>query len=243
VRGFEAAVGGDTSAAMVLQLAFFALVHSGGAAARPAAEAVVGPRAWRVIFAGVSLPLAAAAVAYFINHRYDGVPLWDVRGAPGVHSVMWAANYLSFFLLYPSTFNLLEVAAVDKPELHLWETGVARITRHPQAWGQALWCAAHTAWIGTTFMAATSLALLAHHALSMPHGDYRLRKKHGAAFEAVAARTSWLPFAAILDGRQILPPDYWREWVRAPYLTIGIVTLGAYVAHPWMQAGAHALGL
>lgn len=29
-----------------------------------------------------------------------------------------------------------QVAAVDEPRLHLWETGITRITRHPQAVGQ-----------------------------------------------------------------------------------------------------------
>ena len=244
VRAFEGAAGGDSTAAMVLQLSAFAAVHSGLAFLRPWGEAAIGPRAWRVLFAGVSLPLAASSVAYFINHRYDGVALWDVRGgSPALHPLLWAANYVSFFLLYPSTFNLLEVAAVDEPRLHLWETGVARITRHPQAWGQLLWCAAHTLWIGSSFMVATSAVLCAHHFLAMPHGDYRLRRKHGAAFDAVEARTSVVPFAAILDGRQQLPKDYWREWARAPYIAIAVVTLGAYLAHPLMQAGSYSLKL
>ena len=39
-----------------------------------------------------------------------------------------------------------QVAAVDEPKLHLWDTGVTRITRHPQAFGQLIWCIAHTAW-------------------------------------------------------------------------------------------------
>lgn len=47
--------------------------------AAPAGEELVGARAYRVIFALVSLPLAIAAVVYFIDHRYDGVPLWNVR--------------------------------------------------------------------------------------------------------------------------------------------------------------------
>ena len=50
----------------------------------------------------------------------------------------------------------LQVAAVDKPKLHLWETGVMRITRHPQSFGQGLWCLAHTLWIGSSFMVATT---------------------------------------------------------------------------------------
>jgi zeta-carotene isomerase len=39
----------------------------------------MGARAYRVVFALVSLPLAIAAVVYFIDHRYDGVPLWNIR--------------------------------------------------------------------------------------------------------------------------------------------------------------------
>ena len=69
---------------------------------------------------------------YFMNHRYDGVQLWDVRTIFGVRELVWAMSFISFFFLYPSTFNLLEVAAVDKPKLHMWETGIMRITRHPQ---------------------------------------------------------------------------------------------------------------
>lgn len=46
---------------------------------RRAGEELIGARAYRVIFALVSLPLAIAAVVYFIDHRYDGVPLWNVR--------------------------------------------------------------------------------------------------------------------------------------------------------------------
>ena len=54
-----------------------------------------------------------------------------------------------------------------------------RITRHPQAFGQALWCAAHLLWIGSSFMLTTSAALMAHHLFSCWHGDYRLRRKYG----------------------------------------------------------------
>lgn len=202
---------------------------------------MIGARAWRVLFGSVSLPLAAVAVFYFINHRYDGTQLWNVQGTPGLHTALWIANFISFLFLYPSTFNLLEVAAVDKPQLHLWETGVTRITRHPQAWGQLLWCLAHTVWIGNSFMVWTSAALCAHHFLAMPHGDFRLRRKYGAAFDAVAARTSVVPFAAILDGRQQLPADYWREWARVPYAAVCVFAVGAYFAHPILQLTAYNL--
>jgi zeta-carotene isomerase len=73
----------------------------------------------------------------------------------------------------------VQVAAVDKPKLHMWETGIMRITRHPQAVGQALWCAAHTLWVGNSFMVVTSLGLLAHHLFGCWHGDRRLKNKYG----------------------------------------------------------------
>lgn len=61
------------------------------------------------------------------------------------------------------------------------------------------------------------------------------------AFDLVKARTSTAPFAAILDGRQKLPADYWKEFVRVPYVTITALTLGAYWAHPIMQAASFSL--
>ena len=37
-----------------------------------------------------------------------------------------------------------------------------------------------------------------------------------APSKEIRDRTSVVPFAAILDGRQVLPPDVWKEFVRAP---------------------------
>jgi zeta-carotene isomerase len=164
------------------------------------------------------------------------------RGIPGVHEAVWITSFISFYFLYPSTFNILEVAAVDEPKLHLWETGIIRITRHPQAVGQLLWCAAHSAWIGSSFMIVTSLGLMVHHAFGCYHGDFRLKRKYGEAFEELKARTSTVPFLAILDGRQELPEDYYKEFLRAPYLFLLPFCIGAYFSHPLMQLGALKLG-
>lgn len=226
---------------MLSILLVFALVHSGLASFRDLGEKLIGERAFRVLFAGLSLPLAISAVVYFIDHRYDGTQLWQLQGVPGMHEFVWAMSFISFFFLYPSTFNLLEVAAVDKPKMHMYETGIMRITRHPQMVGQFLWCIAHTLWIGNTFMLTTSFGLLAHHLYGVWNGDRRLAIRYGEAFEMVKKRTSIVPFAAILDGRQELPKDYYKEFLRVPYFTILALTLGAYFAHPLLQAGSYHL--
>jgi zeta-carotene isomerase len=234
----ESLAGGDTVLAITYMLGFFAVCHSGLASLRPYAEEIIGARPWRYIFAIVSLPLAFSAIVYFINHRYDGVQLWDLRLVPGMHDFVWWTSLVSFLFLYPSTFNLLEIAAVDKPKLHLWETGIIRITRHPQMVGQLMWCFAHTLYIGSTFMCATSAMLCAHHLFAVWNGDRRLREKFGEKAEELQSRTSVIPFAAILTGKQQLPDNYIEELVRLPYLTIILGSLAAYYAHPFMQAGA-----
>ncbi|MBA0710751.1 hypothetical protein Golax_010019 [Gossypium laxum] len=253
---------------MLALILIFATVHSGLASFRDMGEKLLGKRAYRVLFAGVSLPLAVSTVVYFINHRYDGVQLWQLQNGPGVHQLVWLSNFISFFFLYPSTFNLLEVAAVDQPKVHLWETGIMRITRHPQGSshrtlsvpssilpycipvvnslsfqmvGQVIWCLAHTIWIGNSVAVAASVGLIGHHLFGVWNGDRRLAVRHGEAFEVVKKRTSIIPFAAILDGRQKLPKDYYKEFIRLPYLAITAMTLGAYFLHPVMQAASFRL--
>ena len=148
VHSIESLASGDSTLTITYMLLIFAVIHSGLASLRPKGEELIGAKAWRYLFAYASLPLAFTTIVYFINHRYDGIQLWDIRLLPGVHDAVWISSLISFLFLYPSTFNLLEIAAVDKPQLHLWETGITRITRHPQMVGQLVWCAAHTAYIG-----------------------------------------------------------------------------------------------
>lgn len=221
-------------------------MHSGLASIRPLAEPIVGARTWRVLFAYVSLPLAFSAIQYFIDHRNDGFQLYDLRLIPGLveplHNFVWILSLISFLFLYPSTFNLLEIAAVEKPQLHLWNTGIIRITRHPQMVGQGMWCLSHCLWSGNSVIITASIVLMAHHLFACWNGDRRLRDQHGDTFEQVKATTSVWPFMAILDGRQKLPQNYiMKELLRPPYAIVVGGTLAAYLAHPLMQSMAHSL--
>lgn len=213
----------------------FAIAHSGLAALRPWGEKKIGPRLYRILFALVSLPLAVVLIVYFINHRYDGLQLWQVQGVPGVQSVVWVLSAISFLFLYPATFNLLEIAAIEKPQVHLYETGIIRITRHPQMVGQVIWCIAHTLWVGTTFTLLTSVGLVLHHLFAVWHGDRRLLARYGEAFEAVKARTSVVPFQALLQGHQTLK---WQEFLRPAYLGVTAFILLLWWGHPWLIEAA-----
>jgi len=216
---------------MMLMLNGFALVHSGLASLRPKIAQIIGERAYRLGFALASLPLAVGTIAYFIAHRYDGAQLWTLQGIAGVHEFVYITTFLSFFLLYPATFNLLEVAAVRRPGFRIYEDGVMRITRHPQLWGQVLWCVAHSAWTGTSLPIVASAGLLAHHFVGAWNGDRRLRDRYGLEWEKYASRTSLVPFVAILDGRQKLNP---KEFIRPAYVGVTAFVLATYAAHPLM---------
>jgi len=211
-----------------LQLAF-AIAHSGGAAMRPWAEKYIGPRLYRIIFALISLPLAVILIVYFFNHRYDGWQLWQVQDIPGVRTLVWVLSAISFLFLYPATFNLLEIAAIQKPQVHLYETGIIRITRHPQMVGQVIWCVAHSLWLGTSFTLVTSIGLILHHLFGVWHGDRRLSQRYGEAFALLKQRTSIIPFQAIIDGRQSLN---WQEFLRPAYLGVAIFTGLLWWSHP-----------
>ncbi|BBA79944.1 putative NnrU protein [cyanobacterium endosymbiont of Rhopalodia gibberula] len=212
-------------------LLVFAIVHSGLAALRPWGENKIGPRPYRVMFAFINIPLAVILIIYFFNHRYDGLVLWQFQRNHGVKALVWLFSAISFLFLYPATFNLLEIAAISKPQVHLYETGILRICRHPQMVGQVIWCITHTLWLGTTFTLVTSLGLVTHHLFAVWHGDYRLEKHYGEAFIDVKKRTSIIPFLAIFDGRQTLKL---QEFFKPAYLGILIFIELCWWGHPWL---------
>ncbi|MDG2990684.1 hypothetical protein L3556_07020 [Candidatus Synechococcus calcipolaris G9] len=223
---------------MVGLILTFAIAHSGLAALRPWAEDKIGPRPYRIGFALVSLSLALGMIGYFLAHRYDGVQLWQVQQIPWIMPLVWLLSAISFLFLYPATFNLLEIAAIQKPQVHLYETGIIRITRHPQLWGQVIWCLAHTLWLGTSFTLLTSLGLIAHHIFGAWHGDLRWEKRYGEAFRAVKARTSLIPFLAIAQGRQQFVI---KEFIRPAYLGVGLFIGLLWWAHPLIYRAGTAI--
>jgi len=225
----------DSQLVMLALLLGFAVIHSGGAALRPWGEAKIGARAWRLLFAALSIPAAVLLVGYFLAHRYDGLRLWNLQELPGIVPFLWVLTAVSFLFLYPATYNLLEIPAVLKPQVRLYGSGIIRISRHPQAVGQVLWCFSHLLWIGSSFMLVTCLGLIAHHGFAVWHGDRRLRARFGEAFEQLKAETSVFPFLAVLDGRQQLQL---QEFLRPAYLGIAIAVGLFWGSHRWIGLAA-----
>ena len=227
----------QSSMVMLLLLFFFAVIHSGGAALRTKAETLIGARAWRLLFASASIPSAVLVIGYFLAHRYDGVRLWNIQGVPGMIPFVFILTAISFLFLYPATYNLLEIPAILQPKVRLYATGIIRISRHPQAIGQILWCLSHGIWIGTSFMVFTSIGLIGHHLFAIWHGDQRLKARFGEAFLELQSQTSVVPFIAVLDGRQKL---VLKEFLRPSQLGI-LITIGFFWwAHQFILLGSQS---
>ena len=221
-----------TSFIILILIFIFAVVHSGGAALRSKAEALIGPRLWRLFFVSLSLPSAVILIGYFLAHRYDGIRLWNFQGNDFVFLLVWFLTAISFLFLYPATYNLLEIPSVLKPQVRIYGTGIMRITRHPQAFGQIIWCFAHTLWIGSSFTLLTSLGLICHHLFAIWHGDKRLEIKFGEEFHTFKKSTSIFPFVAIFEGRQQLKV---KEFLKLSQLGILIAIATIWWAHKYIN--------
>ena len=227
-----------SSVVMLILLIGFAVLHSGGASLRAWGAEKIGERAWRLLFAAVSIPAAVVVIAYFLEHRYDGLRLWNLQDQPWIIPMVWSGTAISFLFLYPATYNLLEIPAVLKPQVRLYATGIIRISRHPQAIGQILWCLTHALWIGSSFMLVTCVGLIGHHIFAVWHGDRRSKARFGEAFDELKANTSIVPFAAVLDGRQQLQ---WQEFVRPAQLGIAIAVGVFWWAHRFIPTAAELM--
>ena len=221
-----------TSIVVFILIIIFAIIHSGGAALRNKAELLIGPRLWRLVFVSLSLPSAIILIGYFLTHRYDGIRLWNLQGNSFVFYIVWALTAISFIFLYPATYNLLEIPSVQKPKVRIYSTGIMRVTRHPQAIGQIIWCIAHSLWIGTSFTLVTSIGLICHHLFAIWHGDKRLEFKFGEDFYKFRESTSVIPFLAIIDGRQVFK---FREYFKLSQLGILIAIIIIWTSHKYIN--------
>jgi uncharacterized membrane protein len=113
-------------------------------------------------------------------------------------------------LLTPNPTSVRQEATLERPDA---VKGMLRVTRHPFLWGVALWAAGHLMVNGdlASLVLFGSLLLLALFGpLSI---DAKRRRALGAKWDAFAAQTSGVPFAAIAQGRQKLAVGeigWWR---------------------------------
>ena len=177
-----------------------------GTRVRDAIVGVIGEGPFRGLFALASLAtLVWLAISYnAASMSADNRVLYDFgRGMRDSGVLIVAVAFLLGVqgLLMPNPTSVRYGAAAPK-ESDI--KGVLRITRHPFLWGVVIWSAFHLAangdlasviFFGTFFV----VALLGTFSI-----DAKRKRKMGPAWDAFAAKTSNIPFGAVIGGRNSL---------------------------------------
>ncbi|MFM1960730.1 MAG: hypothetical protein RL588_2247 [Pseudomonadota bacterium] len=226
---------------LILSCAVFLLLHLwvSGTPLRDRLVARLGEGAYLGLFS-----LASAGVLAWMLLAYGAAR------AEGPHAVWWGPTSLTRHLqlvLMLAAFLLVVPGVLTRNPGAVGQTGaledsdpvrgVLRITRHPFLWGIGIWSAGHLMVNGdliSLILFGTLGVLAIGGAASI---DAKRRRTHGERWAAFEARSSFIPFAAILQGRQALRP---AEFGVQALIALAIY-LAALLGHP-LIAGVSALG-
>jgi uncharacterized membrane protein len=165
-----------------------------------------------------------------VAHAAANTVYWGVT--PATRLLQLVLTLVAFLfvvpgLATPNPTSVRQEGALERPDA---VRGMLRITRHPFLWGVAIWAAGHLIVNGdiASFILFGSLLVLA--VLGTSSIDAKRKRALGAKWDAFAAQTSNIPFAAILAGRQRL--NLGEIGWRLP-LGLAVWALFAFI-HPWL---------
>lgn len=171
--------------------------------------------------AGFSLAIALSLV--WMGWAYAHAPLIMTWGrATALRPVATALVLLAFVLLAASLAERNPTTLGLVPPDRVEARGTIRVTRHPGLLGLGLWGLAHFV-VNGDWASHLLFGSFAFQGLIAPLNlDRKYRRRHGAAWEVFTRQTSYLPFVAILQGRNRL---VWREmpWLA---MTAGVAAFG-----------------
>lgn len=182
-------------------------------------------------FRGLFSLLSVAALALLIS-AWAGSPTTPLWSTPDWLRWILLAVMLAAFVLFLTSLSRNnptmvggEAAVAREPR------GIQRVTRHPMLWSFALWAAVHMAGNGDTAALVFFGAFLITALAGMPSIDAKLARRDPARWQALAAATSIVPFAAIAQGRNRFSASE-IGWL-VPL--VGIVAWAVVLyAHPWL---------
>lgn len=192
---------------LALAAFFFAAIHLlvSGTRLRDALVQRLGERAYTAVFSLASAGILAWLILAYTGARVVEVtPFYEWRLlAAGLLFIAFVFIVLGLATPSPTIVGGEKLLAQDDSA-----RGIQRVTRHPFLWGVALWAVIHIvfnpALPDALFFGAFLLVALAG-TFSI---DAKRARRYGEAWRRYAQRTSNVPFAAIIAGRNQLR---WRE--------------------------------
>jgi uncharacterized membrane protein len=193
---------------LIAAAAGFVLLHLlvSGTRVRDALTGAIGQGPYMGLFSLASLGLIVWLGFAFGAARTDPMNVTYWAATPATKMAQMALMLLAFLLAVPglatpNPTSVRQEAALDKPDA---VKGMLRITRHPFLWGVAIWAAGHLLVNGRAadFVLFGSMLILA--VFGTMSIDAKRERALGDKWDAFAAQTANIPFAAIVSGRQSL---------------------------------------
>jgi uncharacterized membrane protein len=188
--------------------AFFVLLHLlvSGTRFRDTLTGVVGQGPYMGLFSVASVAgLTWLGFAYAAAHgTADNAAYWGITPLTRHLQIglqLLAALLVVPGLLTPNPTSVRQEGALDKPDA---VRGMLRITRHPFLWGVAIWAFGHLLVNGDRASLVLFGSMLVLALFGTSSIDAKRKRALGSKWDAFAAQTSNVPFAAIAAGRQSL---------------------------------------
>lgn len=159
----------------------------------------LGERSFRIVYSVISLGLL-----FWVARTYGSAPVIQLWLPPiALKHVSLSIMPLACILVVAGVSTPSPMAIGPAPDMIAARgpVSITKVTRHPVMWGIALWGAVHLLANGDAagMILFGGIALLA--LVGARAQDGKKRAQLGAAWDAYAAQTSYLPFAALLAGR------------------------------------------
>lgn len=205
------------------------VLHIGlaGTVLRGALVARLGENGFRGLYSLVSVASIAGLSAAYASSV--AAPMWILPAGLGWIAVGVMLPAFILFVASVASPNPTAVGAETRPDSE--PRGVFRITRHPMLWAFTIWSVVHIAtngtWTAVVFFGSFALTSL----VGMPSIDSKLAARSPERWAGLAQRTSIIPGAAILAGRNRLNLQEIGWVVPLIGLAVWALVLGA---HPYV---------
>jgi uncharacterized membrane protein len=206
-------------------------------AVRPRLIGAVGEQPYRGIYSLVAFATFGPLIYEFASNKHAGPMLWYLRADAPLRWLAWILMFAALVFFVASFINP-NPGQVGAPAGSGEPHGMLKVTRHPSFVAFALFGLAHIAmngWLGDVIFFGTFPAL---GILGGMHQDARKVREVGKSYKEFKAKTSFVPFAALVSGRQ--------QWTSGdmPWAAIGagaVLTIAIVALHPTIFGG-HPIG-
>jgi uncharacterized membrane protein len=204
---------------LVAAAAAFLAIHLivSGTRVRDAITGTIGENTYLGLFSLASVGVIVwLAVSYNAASATLGSGNDPVLYAPGIglRHLALPIVLLAFLIGVPGLLTQNPTAVRQEGAAAKEETvrGILRVTRHPFLWGVAIWSAFHLAANGDEASVVLFGTLFVTAVLGTFSIDAKRKRKLGAAWTGFAAKTSNIPFGAILAGRNSFKAGEYFDW-------------------------------